>query len=74
MKPVITTKYCTSSNSCGLKADDTHKFFVSVKQDTERILVIKCVPQSEEPRTLLFGFTLSFSLSAILQEHNKKKS
>lgn len=38
-----------------------------------RILVIKGVPQSEEPRTLLLGFTLSFSLGAVLEEHIGKK-
>lgn len=38
-----------------------------------RILVIKGVPQSEEPCTLLLGFTLSFSLGAVLEEHIGKK-
>lgn len=32
----------------------------------ERILVVKGVPQSEEPRTLLFGFTVWFLLDAVL--------
>lgn len=49
-----------------------HAFLGSVKQDTERILVIKGVPQSEEPRALLFGFTLSLSLGALLQKHAEK--
>lgn len=74
MGPDITTKSCASSNSCGLKANDTHTLFGSIKQGTERILVIKGVPQSEEPRALLFGFTLSFSLRAILEKHKKKSS
>lgn len=35
--------------------------------------MIEGVPQSEEPRALLFGFTLSFSLGAILEKHVGKK-
>lgn len=46
--------------------------FGSVKPVTERILVIEGVPQSEQPRTLLFGFTLSFSLGAILVKHTER--
>lgn len=33
----------------------------------ERILVIKSVPQSEEPGALLLGFTLSLSMRALLK-------
>lgn len=40
-----------------------------VKLDAQRILVIEGVPHSEQPSTLLFGFTLSFSLGAVLQEN-----
>lgn len=36
--------------------------------------MIKGVPQSEEPRTLLFGFTLSFSLGAILEKDMEKST
>lgn len=38
----------------------------------ERILVVKGVPQSEEPRTLLFGFTVWFLLDAVLQKHTNR--
>lgn len=35
--------------------------------------MIKCIPESEEPGTLLFGFTLALILVPILEKHMSEK-
>lgn len=56
-----------SVNGCASSQD---KQMVSA---VERILVIKSVPQSEEPGALLLGFTLSLSMRALLKHSRQSE-